>query len=144
MSYDCEIGLVLSQQGFQILKDEIAKAVENNDEKRLIFEEMQSCGRLYFRRLTPDRTDVFIYWTRVKWGTMQQLLELLESSVPVEHWRCFIIGDAVDDCEESGAYYDNEVNASIHREIIFPAHLLDDDDTEQFLIPCKQSDEKPE
>lgn len=142
MSYDCEVGLVLSQQGFQILKDEIAKAVENNDEKRLIFEEMQSCGRLYFRRLTQDHTDVFIHWTCVKWGAMCQFQELLERSVPVEHWMCFIIGEAVDDCEESGAYYDNAVSAAIHREIVYPAHLLDRDDSEQFLIPCKQSDEK--
>lgn len=143
MSYDCEVGLVLSQQGFQILKDEIAKAVKNNDEKRLIFEEMQSCGRLYFRRLTQDRTDVFIHWMCVKLGAMCQFQELLESSVPAEHWRCFIIGEDLSDCQVSGEYYDNEVCAAIRREVVYPIHLLDDSNAEQFLISCGPSDKNP-
>lgn len=145
MSYYCEVGLVLFQQGFQTLKDTVAKAAENDDEKRLVFEDVQSCGRMFLRKLTlDDHTDVFIHWASVKWGAMKQFQELLESSVPAEHWRCFVIGDALDDCKESGEYYDNEVCAAIHRKITFPAHLLDNGDTEQFLMPCKESDEESE
>lgn len=143
MSYYCEVGLILSQKGFQCLKSEIEKAAEDDDEKRQIFADVQFCGKMFFRKLSCDHTDVFIHWQSVKWRAMQHLYELLKNSVPIEDWQCFIIGEDLSDCQVSGEYYDNEVCAAIRREVVYPIHLLDDSNAEQFLISCGPSDKNP-